>query len=371
MATYQFFDAEKIDWLPGTPDVKANPGYALALGYRFTPAYGLELNYGKTKSETDASPSIDARDSRVSVDGYYAFNTAGSFSPYLLLGAGQGDFKLPTMVNADRNSIIDAGIGAFYRFTDRVALRGEIRNVTNLGEGRNDQLAMLGLEFSPHDDTASAPAPEPVVQPEPAAAPIEQLAAPAPVVVTPVDSDNDGVADDQDKCPETLAGVKVDAMGCPLDSDNDGVPDYLDKCPDTPAGAAVDNAGCPEKLAKEVSIDLNINFVSGKADIHGDDSAEIAKVADFMKKYPDVKVTIEGYTDNRGNAAMNKKLSQKRAEAVKEELVKSGVDASRLSAVGYGAANPIADNKTEEGRAKNRRVVATAKAQTEEVKMKQ
>ena len=210
-----------------------------------------------------------------------------------------------------------------------------------------------------------------MVQPEPAAAPIEQLAAPAPVVVAPVDSDNDGVADDQDKCPETRAGVKVDALGCPLDSDNDGIPHYLDKCPDTPAGAVVDNTGCPEKLAKEVSIDLNITFVSGKADIHGDDSAEIQKVADFMKKYPDVKVTIEGYTDNRGNAAMNKKLSQKRAEAVKEELVKSGVEASRLSAVGYGAANPIADNKTEEGRARNRRVIATAKAQTETMKMKQ
>jgi OOP family OmpA-OmpF porin len=81
-------------------------------------------------------------------------------------------------------------------------------------------------------------------------------------------------------------------------------------------------------------------------------------------------VTIEGHTDNRGNAAKNKQLSQKRADAVKAEVVKLGVDAGRLSAVGYGADKPIADNNTEEGRAQNRRVVASAQAQTETIRMK-
>lgn len=371
MAAYQFFDSEKINELPGTPDVKDHLGYALALGYRFTPAFGLEANYGRTKSETDSSPGIDARDSRVTLDGYYAFNADGSFSPYLLLGAGRNDFKLPTMASADSNAIVNEAIGAFYRFNDMVALRGEIRNVNNLGEGRADQLALLGIEFSPRDQssTKSEAPPEPVAQPE--QAPVDQLAAaPAPVVAAPVDSDNDGVPDDQDKCPGTKAGVKVDEMGCPLDSDNDGVPDYLDKCPNTPAGAAVDDTGCPEKLTKEVSIDLNITFATGKADIQGDATSEIQKVADFMKRYPTVNVTIEGHTDNRGNATKNKQLSQKRADTVKDALVKLGVDASRLSARGYGSEKPIADNKTEEGRAKNRRVVATAKAQAETIKMK-
>ena len=164
--------------------------------------------------------------------------------------------------------------------------------------------------------------------------------------------------------------MQVDATGCPPDADADGVADYLDKCPETPGGAVVDEAGCPKKLEHEVSIGLDVNFVTDKADIQGDASKEIAKVADFMKQYTSVKVAIEGYTDNVGGTMKNKKLSQKRADAVKAALVASGVDASRLDAIGFGMANPIADNKTLEGRAKNRRVVAHAKAETETIEMK-
>ncbi len=224
--------------------------------------------------------------------------------------------------------------------------------------------------------------------------------APPPVVATPMDSDKDGVLDPMDKCAETPAGVTVDATGCPLDADKDGVPDFKDKCAETPAGVAVDALGCPpdadvdgvpdyldkcpatpesvvvdevgctKKLDKEVSIGLNVNFVTGKADIEGDASAEIAKVAKFMKQYPDTKVTIEGYTDNVGVAASNKKLSQKRADAVKAALVAGGVDAARLNSVGFGPENPVADNKTDEGRAKNRRVMAHAKAEIQVVEKK-
>ncbi|MFI5307612.1 MAG: OmpA family protein [Polyangiales bacterium] len=203
--------------------------------------------------------------------------------------------------------------------------------------------------------------------------PLEKPQAPAPVpalALAPSDSDGDGVSDASDKCPGTPAGVTVDASGCPLDADGDGVADYLDKCPGTPRGALVDGVGCPKKLEKEVSIGLDVTFAFDKADIKGDASQEIRKVSDFMKQYSTVKVTVEGYTDNIGGAEKNKKLSQDRANAVKTELIKDGVDASRLTAVGFGMEHPVADNKTEAGRAQNRRVVAHAQAETEVIEMK-
>jgi OOP family OmpA-OmpF porin len=176
----------------------------------------------------------------------------------------------------------------------------------------------------------------------------------------PPDSDKDGVPDYLDKCPGTPAGVAVDKDGCPLDSDKDGVPDYLDKCPGTPAGVAVDKDGCPIPIPPEkVSMTLAIQFDSGKADIKSKYHEEIGKVADFLKKYPKATGTIEGHTDNVGKAAMNQKLSLQRAESVRNYIVqKFGIDPARLSAKGYGMTRPIADNKTAEGRKKNRRIEA-------------
>ena len=82
-----------------------------------------------------------------------------------------------------------------------------------------------------------------------------------------------------------------------------------------------------------------------------------------MKTYPDTTVEIEGHTDNVGSEAYNLDLSKRRAESVKNYLVENlGIDPARLSAAGYGFSRPIADNNTREGRAQNRRVVATVKA---------
>ena len=100
----------------------------------------------------------------------------------------------------------------------------------------------------------------------------------------------------------------------------------------------------------------NILFETGKADLKAESMEEIQKVADYMKKNPSVRFEVQGHTDNQGSDAINDPLSQKRAEAIVKALVGMGVDEWNLRAVGKGSHEPVADNKTDEGRAKNRRV---------------
>ena len=202
------------------------------------------------------------------------------------------------------------------------------------------------------------PAPEPVkaaiVAPAPAPAPVAIV--PVPV---PVDSDKDGVFDENDKCPGTAAGVAVDANGCPLDSDKDGVIDSLDQCPNTRFGLAVDSKGCPPPIEENVKIAIGALFATGKADIREDSTEDIKKLADFMQTYPTTTTVIEGHTDSVGSAAMNKALSQRRADAVRDYLIKNySIDANRIKTVGYGPDRPVADNATAQGRQQNRRIEA-------------
>ena len=176
----------------------------------------------------------------------------------------------------------------------------------------------------------------------------------------PIDTDMDGIPDYLDECPNTPAAAigSVDARGCEMDSDNDSVPDYLDVCPEMPG--LVENKGCPE-VKREVKQLLQkamqgIEFETGKATIKKKSYALLDQIVETFKENGNYMIEVEGHTDNVGKAEVNKKLSQKRADAVKDYLIKKGIEADRLSAIGYGSEQPIADNKTKEGRAQNRRV---------------
>ncbi|MDQ6610099.1 MAG: OmpA family protein [Bacteroidota bacterium] len=111
-----------------------------------------------------------------------------------------------------------------------------------------------------------------------------------------------------------------------------------------------------EALNKAGSIAVYINFETGKADIKPESQKTIEQISAMMKENAALKVSIEGHTDNTGTAANNKILSDARSKAVMKAVIAAGIDASRLSAKGWGQEKPVADNNTEEGRAKNRRV---------------
>lgn len=166
------------------------------------------------------------------------------------------------------------------------------------------------------------------------------------------DTDNDGINDEEDKCP-SVAGV-ARYQGCPVpDTDKDGVNDEEDRCPSEPG--LPENFGCP--TLEQYKFDAKkVQFVSGSATLTKAAKAELDKGATILSEHPDIKISIEGHTDNTGKEAANQKLSEKRAEAVKAYFVKKGISADRLVTVGYGQSNPVADNKTVKGRAENRRV---------------
>lgn len=141
------------------------------------------------------------------------------------------------------------------------------------------------------------------------------------------------------------------------DSDNDGISDKKDKCPGTAAGVKVNAYGCAE--AEKATVKLNVQFATGKTELNSSYDADLKEMAAFMQEHPTTKIEIQGHTDNTGSKAINKKISQNRANAVKDYLVKKlGADASRLTAKGYGDEMPVGDNATAEGRTENRRVVA-------------
>lgn len=171
------------------------------------------------------------------------------------------------------------------------------------------------------------------------------------------DSDGDGVNDLDDKCPTDKG--EVAKGGCPHDSDGDGLHDGMDKCPDV-AGPK-ERQGCPEQrvvvTATKVAITERIFFETGENKIKKESLSLIDEIAGVLKNNPQIKkVRIEGHTDNVGDPADNLRLSTDRAHAVRKYLVSRGLAANRLEAQGFGDSKPLADNGTDEGRAKNRRV---------------
>jgi len=332
-------------------------GFRLGVGYRFDSPWGVEFSYNKTSADFLSSytpPETTPGDNITAVKGFndliddgslpgeldvehyyldvlYHFNNGGDIQPYLSLGYGFADAEI---VDGDG---FDIGAGIKFYVTDNFSIRPDL-HMGDITEFEDTHLiASLNLSWIFGGKSAPAPAPKPAA---------------------PLDSDNDGVPNGQDQCPASPAGSAVNAVGCPLDSDKDGVIDAEDQCADTPANTSVDAKGCPA-IAEPVSIELKVNFDSNSSVVKSQYFGEIQAVADFLKKYTNTNAVIEGHTDTSGSAAYNKGLSQRRADAVAKVLVDQfGIASSRVSSIGYGEEQPIADESTREGMLANRRVIA-------------
>jgi len=196
------------------------------------------------------------------------------------------------------------------------------------------------------------------------------------------DSDQDGVVDRRDKCPELPGDPNLE--GCP-DQDNDGIPDPVDECPeargdartngcpDTDGDGVIDsqdrcpgsygpvvNRGCPELTAAEQALLREarslVNFRIGSAVLTNGSLQVLDQIADLLRRYPDYALRISGYTDDVGDAARNRQLSERRARSCYNYFVRRGINPARLDYAGFGESQPIASNLTKEGREENRRV---------------
>ena len=170
------------------------------------------------------------------------------------------------------------------------------------------------------------------------------------------DTDGDGIIDSKDKCPKQ-AGL-AEYEGCP-DTDGDKIADPVDKCPQTPG--VPEEMGCPAKPKEEVMKKFTgairgIQFDTNKATIRKQSFPTLDEAVQVMAEYPHITLIIEGHTDDRGSDEKNMKLSQARADSVKQYFVMKGIATDRLTALGYGETKPVATNKTNAGRQDNRRI---------------
>ncbi len=263
----------------------------------------LKLEFEKSEKTNVNSQNETLTRTLLNVE--HCFDNETKFTPYVFAGTGY-----QWVSGAYNNEIVaDAGVGIKYAINNTLGAFVQTRFLRDFSNNDNHRSFLVGVEYK-FGQTQSLQKVESVQQPKPIQKPVV------------VDSDNDGVVDSMDKCPNTPAGVKVDKNGCPM------------------------------------SFNFNITFKNNSSKIQPQFVSRIQKFALFLKNNPAYKAEIEGYTDNKGSKIYNEVLSLKRAKAVYLELIKLGVDKKRLSFVGYGDKNPIASNKTKEGRIKNRRVIA-------------
>jgi len=343
------------------------------LGSKISPEFSLFHSRG-----IDYKAGGDTQITRGAFNGVYTFEPTNSIIPFAKLGAGIENIS-DEIASNQTGMFLDAGAGLKVPFKQNWALKLEAIYLAKIGSAHNEHtdnnlMTLVGLTYSFGAQKAQI---APKLDSDNDGVLDELDKCPNTPAGTKVDSkgcklflddDKDGVENSLDKCPNTEAGTKVDSKGCKLflDDDKDGVENSLDKCPNTEAGTKVDSNGC--KILEKVvelkapacppKINLHINFKFNSYEVDQASQKRVEKFADFLKCTPDYKAKIVGYTDSIGTEAYNQKLSEERANTVKNMLIKDGVAVNRVTSAGMSETHPIATNKTKEGRAQNRRIEA-------------
>ena len=290
----------------------------------------LSLLYSDSVKSDDLTPDNKTNIYRVALNGVYELEKTSIVVPFVKAGIGYETLNRDFADNSD-GAFVDAGAGVKIPFADNLALKLETiymlkYNTNSAGDNWGDSnLAVLaGLNYA--FGKKAQPMPEPTPEPEPAPEPMPEPTPEPEPAPAPVDGDDD----------------------------NDGVLNSVDQCPNTPASVIkVDVEGCAE------TINLHVKFKFDSYEVTDASIENIKNFGVFMKERENYKASIVGHTDSSGPAAYNQQLSEKRAKVVTDLVIsEGGVEASRLTSVGKGEAEPMVANDTRANRAQNRRTVA-------------
>lgn len=322
--SYVYEEDDRDDLLGGSSTaLNAGKGLQLSVGKAINEWVGIELAaFGHNYSRGD-SGTASLRDYGGKIDGLFFYSRDPNFSPYFGLGVGSIQTDIKGTNESSTDPFADVGLG-FMKFFEvagtELGFRGDLRyrhifvDEDALGGTRQDDVGEAVLKFG----VVVPLGPKPV------------SAAPKPAACA--DTDGDGVCDTADLCPETPKGTPVDAKGCPVEKSA---------------------KGDPNQKFEDVHFAFDKSDLTDYAKSLLDNAATV--INDLSKSYPELQVDVSGHTDWVGTDGYNQGLSEKRANAVKQYLLRKGVDGKRVTTQAYGESRPKATNETEEGRALNRR----------------
>ncbi|GGD72870.1 OmpA family protein [Lacimicrobium alkaliphilum] len=309
----EYYDTDK-----NYPD-NVNPydngdGLGIEYGMRINPRWAARFEWSSLDMDYQNSNN-DVSGDRYGVDALYFMDSANT---YLFAGIKKMDI-------AERYSPVNLGIGRHWHLNDSWKLVTEFAAYHAFNEDITDFGFKLGLAYKFGQTSGSAY--QPVNTAPETASTTSSAVAPEAAATPPKDSDGDGVNDEQDRCANTPAEDKVDAQGCSIFTE------------------------------EQVEASMAILFANNSYEVQNPDSQQLSEFAEFLRRFPNTDAEIEGHTSLVGDKAYNQKLSEQRANAVRDVLIQRyGIDADRLSTIGYGETRPLIDANTAEASRKNRRI---------------